>query len=30
MERKVEIAEVFDLKIAADLEAELKKAGWQP
>jgi NitT/TauT family transport system substrate-binding protein len=30
MERKVEIAEVFDLGIAADVEAELKKAGWQP
>lgn len=30
MDRKVEIAEVFDLKIAADLEAELKRAGWKP
>jgi hypothetical protein len=30
MERKVEISEVFDLSIAADVEAELKKAGWKP
>jgi NitT/TauT family transport system substrate-binding protein len=30
MERKVEVAEVFDLGIAADVEAELKKAGWKP
>jgi len=30
LERKIEIAEVFDLGIAADLEAELKKAGWKP
>lgn len=30
MERKVEIPEVFDLSLAADVEAELKKAGWKP
>jgi len=30
MERKVEIPEVFDLGLAADVEAELKKAGWKP
>jgi hypothetical protein len=30
MERKVEIPEVFDLSMAADVEAELKKAGWRP
>ena len=30
MERKVEIQEVFDLSMAADVEAELKKAGWKP
>ena len=30
LERKIEIAEVFDLGIAADVEAELKKAGWKP
>ena len=30
MERKVEVAEVFDLGIAADVEAELKKTGWKP
>jgi NitT/TauT family transport system substrate-binding protein len=30
MERKVDIPEVFDLSIAADLEAELKKTGWKP
>ncbi len=30
MERKVEISEVFDLSLAADVEAELKKAGWKP
>jgi len=30
MERKVEIPEVFDLSMAADVEAELKKACWRP
>jgi ABC-type nitrate/sulfonate/bicarbonate transport system substrate-binding protein len=30
MERKVEIPEAFDLSLAADVEAELKKAGWKP
>jgi ABC-type nitrate/sulfonate/bicarbonate transport system substrate-binding protein len=30
MERKVEISEVFDLSLAADVEAELKKTGWKP
>jgi hypothetical protein len=30
MERKVEIPEVFDLGLAAEVEAELKKAGWRP
>jgi hypothetical protein len=30
MERKVEISEVFDLSMAADAEAELKKTGWKP
>jgi NitT/TauT family transport system substrate-binding protein len=30
MERKVEIPEVFDLSIAAEVESELKKAGWKP
>jgi NitT/TauT family transport system substrate-binding protein len=30
MERKVEIAEAFDLSLAAEVEAELKKAGWRP
>jgi ABC-type nitrate/sulfonate/bicarbonate transport system substrate-binding protein len=30
MERKVEIPEVFDLGLAADVEAELKKTGWRP
>lgn len=30
MERKVEISDVFDLSMAADVEAELKKAGWKP
>jgi ABC-type nitrate/sulfonate/bicarbonate transport system substrate-binding protein len=30
IERKVEISEVFDLSMAADVEAELKKAGWKP
>src|SRR5262245_24752410 len=30
LERKIEIAEVFDLGIAADVEAELKKTGWKP
>jgi ABC-type nitrate/sulfonate/bicarbonate transport system substrate-binding protein len=30
MERKVEIQDVFDLSMAADVWAELKKAGWKP
>jgi hypothetical protein len=30
LERKVEIQDVFDLNMAADVEAELKKAGWKP
>jgi ABC-type nitrate/sulfonate/bicarbonate transport system substrate-binding protein len=30
IERKVEISEVFDLSVAADVEAELKKTGWKP
>jgi ABC-type nitrate/sulfonate/bicarbonate transport system substrate-binding protein len=30
MERKVEIQDVFDLSMAAEVEAELKKAGWKP
>jgi NitT/TauT family transport system substrate-binding protein len=30
MERKVEIPEVFELGMAAEVEAELKKAGWRP
>jgi ABC-type nitrate/sulfonate/bicarbonate transport system substrate-binding protein len=30
MERKVETQDVFDLSLAADLAAELKKAGWKP
>jgi hypothetical protein len=30
LERKVEIQDVFDLSMAADVEAELKKAGWKP
>jgi len=30
MEKKVEIADVFDLSLASDVEAELKKAGWKP
>jgi NitT/TauT family transport system substrate-binding protein len=30
MERKVEIPDVFDLSMAGELEAELKKAGWKP
>lgn len=30
MERKVEIPEVFDLSMAADVETELKKTGWRP
>ena len=29
MERKVEIQDVFDLSMAADVEAELKKASWK-
>ena len=27
---KVEIQDVFDLSMAAEVEAELKKAGWKP
>jgi NitT/TauT family transport system substrate-binding protein len=30
IERKVEISDVFDLSMAADVESELKKAGWKP
>jgi len=30
LERKVEIKDVFDLSMAAEVEAELKKAGWKP
>ena len=30
MEKRVEIPEVFDLSLAAEVEAELKKAGWKP
>jgi NitT/TauT family transport system substrate-binding protein len=30
MERQVEIQDAFDLTMAAELEAELKKAGWKP
>jgi ABC-type nitrate/sulfonate/bicarbonate transport system substrate-binding protein len=30
MERKVETSDVFDLSLASDIEAELKKAGWKP
>ena len=30
MEKKVEIPDVFDLSLASDVEAELKKAGWKP
>ena len=30
MERKVEIQEVFDLSMAADIEAGLRKTGWKP
>jgi hypothetical protein len=30
MDRKVEISDVFDLSLATDVEAELKKAGWKP
>jgi NitT/TauT family transport system substrate-binding protein len=30
MERKVELADAFDLSIAAEVEAELKKVGWKP
>jgi len=30
MEKKVEIPDVFDLSLALDVEAELKKAGWKP
>ena len=29
-ERKVEIQDVFDLSMAAELDAGLKKAGWKP
>jgi precorrin-3B methylase len=30
MERKVEMQDVFDLSMAAELDAALKKAGWKP
>lgn len=30
MERKVEIQDVFDLSMAAEVEASLKKSGWRP
>ena len=30
MERKVEIPEVFDLSLAVEVEANLKKSGWRP
>ena len=30
MERKVEIQDVFDLSMAAELDAALKKTGWKP
>jgi hypothetical protein len=30
MERKVETQEVFDLSIAAETEAALRKSGWKP
>jgi NitT/TauT family transport system substrate-binding protein len=30
MERKVEIQDVFDLSMAAELDAALKKTGWRP
>ena len=30
MEKRVEIPDVFDLSLAAEVEAELKKAGWKP
>ena len=30
MERQVEIQDAFDLTMAAELEAELKRAGWKP
>jgi len=30
MERKVDRQEVFDLGLAAEADAELKKAGWKP
>jgi preprotein translocase subunit SecF len=30
MERKVETQDVFDLSLAMDVAAELKKAGWKP
>jgi len=30
MERRVEIQDVFDLSMAAELDAALKKAGWKP
>ena len=30
MERKIESSEVFDLSLAADVQAEFKKAGWKP
>src|SRR5882724_8884711 len=30
MERKVEIQDVFDLSMAAEVDAALKKTGWKP
>jgi ABC-type nitrate/sulfonate/bicarbonate transport system substrate-binding protein len=30
LERKVEVQDVFDLSIAGDVAAELKKSGWKP
>jgi hypothetical protein len=30
MERRVDAQDVFDLSLAADVAAELKKAGWKP
>jgi hypothetical protein len=30
MERKVEIQEVFDLSMGAEVEAALKNTGWKP
>jgi hypothetical protein len=30
MERRIDAQDVFDLSLAADVAAELKKAGWKP